>query len=96
MCSFTKAFRSSAALARLSRLKNKYNKLNMLQQQALLTSQEFQARLFVTGSLSSGAFNFLYIVPERKLGFFVQIKKDENFNRKNTCRGESCIRPIED
>ena len=24
------------------------------------------------------------IVSERKLGFFVQIKEDENFNRRNT------------
>ena len=24
------------------------------------------------------------IVPERKLGFFVQIKEGENFNRRNT------------
>jgi hypothetical protein len=25
-----------------------------------------------------------YIVPERKLGFFVEIKEDENFNHRNT------------
>ena len=25
-----------------------------------------------------------YIVSERKLGFFVQIKEGENFNRRNT------------
>ena len=25
-----------------------------------------------------------YLVSERKLGFFVQIKEDENFNRRNT------------
>jgi len=25
-------------------------------------------------------------VPERKLGFFVKIKKDENFNHRNTDR----------
>ena len=26
----------------------------------------------------------LYIVPERKLGFFVKVKEDENFNRSHT------------
>ncbi len=31
--------------------------------------------------LSKGTF---YLVSERKLGFFVQIKEDENFNRRNT------------
>ena len=25
-----------------------------------------------------------YLVPERKLGFFVKIKEDENFNHRNT------------
>jgi hypothetical protein len=25
-----------------------------------------------------------YLVSERKLGFFVQIKEDENFNHRNT------------
>ena len=25
-----------------------------------------------------------YLVPERKLGFFVKIKEDQNFNRRNT------------
>ena len=25
-----------------------------------------------------------YLVPERKLGFLVQIKEDENFNHRNT------------
>ena len=25
-----------------------------------------------------------YLVPERKLGFFVKIKEDENFNHSNT------------
>jgi len=29
---------------------------------------------------------FLYLVPERKLGFFVKIKEDENFNHRNTGR----------
>jgi len=24
-----------------------------------------------------------YIVPERKLGFFVKVKEDQNFNRRN-------------
>ena len=28
----------------------------------------------------------LYLVPERKLGFFVKIKEDENFNHRNTSR----------
>ncbi len=27
---------------------------------------------------------FPYLVPERKLGFFVQIKEDEDFNHRNT------------
>ena len=31
-----------------------------------------------------GATLAIYLVPERKLGFFVQIKKGENFNRRNT------------
>ena len=26
----------------------------------------------------------VYLVPQRKLGFFVQIKEGENFNRRNT------------
>jgi len=26
----------------------------------------------------------IQVVPERKLGFFVKIKKDENFNHRNT------------
>jgi hypothetical protein len=26
------------------------------------------------------------LVPERKLGFFVKIKEDENFNHRNTDR----------
>ena len=25
-----------------------------------------------------------YLMPERKLGFFVKIKEDENFNHRNT------------
>jgi len=25
-----------------------------------------------------------YLLPERKLGFFVKIKEDENFNHRNT------------
>ena len=25
-----------------------------------------------------------YVVPERKLGFFVKVKEDQNFNRRNT------------
>jgi hypothetical protein len=25
-----------------------------------------------------------YVVPGRKIGFFVKIKEDENFNRRNT------------
>jgi len=25
-----------------------------------------------------------YLVPERKLGFFVKIKEDENFNHRHT------------
>jgi len=29
-------------------------------------------------------FDFCYLVPERKLGFFVKIKEDENFNHSNT------------
>ncbi len=27
---------------------------------------------------------YQYLVPERKLGFFVQIKEGENFNHRNT------------
>ena len=27
---------------------------------------------------------FIYLVSERKLGFFVKVKKDQNFNRRNT------------
>jgi len=27
---------------------------------------------------------FAYLMPERKLGFFVKIKEDENFNHRNT------------
>jgi len=29
---------------------------------------------------------FAYLMPERKLGFFVKIKEDENFNHRNTGR----------
>ena len=29
-------------------------------------------------------FSLSYLVPERKLGFFVKIKEDENFNHRNT------------
>jgi len=28
--------------------------------------------------------DLLYLVPERKLGFFVKIKEDENFNHRHT------------
>jgi len=35
--------------------------------------------------LSSFLFDQLtYVVPERKLGFFVKIKEDENFNHRHT------------
>ena len=34
--------------------------------------------------LTSGPLKIAYLVSERKLGFFVQIKEDENFNRRNT------------
>ena len=27
---------------------------------------------------------FLYVVSERKLGFFVKVKEDQNFNHRNT------------
>lgn len=27
-----------------------------------------------------------YLVSERKLGFFVKVKEDQNFNRRNTLR----------
>jgi hypothetical protein len=30
--------------------------------------------------------NLSELVPERKLGFFVKIKEDENFNHRNTGR----------
>jgi hypothetical protein len=31
-----------------------------------------------------GGITASYLVPERKLGFFVKIKEDENFNHRNT------------
>ena len=33
---------------------------------------------------ASRSCNINYLVPERKLGFFVQIKEGENFNHRNT------------
>jgi len=32
-------------------------------------------------------------MPERKLGFFVQIKKDENFNHRNTASFRNIFLP---
>ena len=41
------------------------------------------ATRFVSRGRCCAALPF-YLVPERKLGFFVQNKEDENFNRRNT------------
>jgi hypothetical protein len=37
-----------------------------------------------TGILGETGILPIYLVPERKLGFFVKIKKDENFNHRHT------------
>ena len=38
----------------------------------------------MNSSRFSSRLKIYYIVSERKLGFFVQIKEDENFNRPST------------
>jgi len=44
----------------------------------------FNHRLGKMGRFPKVSQQVNYLVPERKLGFFVKIKEDENFNHSNT------------